>query len=208
MKEYEVNRNTGLLICLSGPSGVGKGTVIERLLQNGTRLEHSISLTTRRPRPGETDGVSYYFVTQEDFEKQLAAGEILEHDNYCGNYYGTPRKPIVEKLNAGIDVIMDVTVPGSLATLENFPAAVSIYLLPPSFSELRRRLSNRGTETPEVVERRMRKAESEVRQASHFDYIIVNYELDETTRLINAILDAERHRSSRLNGIAEEILLE
>jgi guanylate kinase len=208
VKRAGPNRKNGLLICLSGPSGVGKGTVIERLKANGTCLEHSVSITTRSPRPGEVDGLSYYFVTEAEFEEKIAAGEILEHDRYCGHYYGTPRLPIVRKMAAGIDVIMDVTVPGSLATMANFPAAISIYLLPPSFSELRRRLCGRGTEPPEVVEQRMKKAEAEVRQASRFDYIIVNKELDETTRLIHAILDAERHRSSRQLGIAEEILVE
>ncbi len=208
MNQNECGGKAGLLICLSGPSGVGKGTVIECLKQRGTCLEHSISLTTRKPRVGEVDGQSYYFVSKAEFERKLEAGEILEYDCYCGNYYGTPKTPIINKMNKGIDVIMDVTVPGSIATIENFPAAISIYLLPPSFSELRRRLSGRGTEPPEVVEQRMDKAESEVRQAPRFDYVIVNRKLDETARLINSILDAERQRYLRQKGIEQKILIE
>ena len=139
-----VNFKKGLLICLSGPSGVGKGTIIEALKLAGTPLTHSISITTRQPRPGEIDNVSYYFRSREHFHELLETGEILEHDEYCGNLYGTPRAPIEALLAEGTDVIMDVTVPGSLETIVNF-LTPSYLLLPPSFSELRRRLTNRGT---------------------------------------------------------------
>lgn len=196
----------GLLVCLSGPSGVGKGTVIDALMFSDTQMEHSVSVTTRKPRLGEIDGISYYFTDREDFQSMLARGEILEHDEYCGNLYGTPRTPIIKRLQAGIDVIMDVTVPGSLETIRNFPDAISIFLLPPSFSELRRRLCGRGTESPEVIEQRMKKAVYEVRQAPRFNYIIVNEDVAETANIINRILSAERHRSIRMEGIDEIIL--
>lgn len=196
----------GLLVCVSGPSGVGKGTVIEALKAGGTRLEHSVSITTRAPRSGEIEGVSYYFRTADEFQNLLAAGEILEHDEYCGHWYGTPKAPILAKMAAGVDVIMDVTVSGSLETIRNFPDAISIFLLPPSFSELRRRLTNRGTECDQVIEQRMKKAVYEVRQASRFNYIIINEDVDRTAQVINQILAAERHRSARMQGVDDRIL--
>jgi len=200
------NFKRGLLICLSGPSGVGKGTIIEALKSAGTRMQHSISITTRQPRPGEIDNVSYYFRTRERFLELLDAGEILEHDEYCGNLYGTPREPIRRLMAAGTDVIMDVTVPGSLETIANFPDAISIFLLPPSFSELRRRLTDRGTESSDVIEQRMKKAVYEVRQAAKFKYIIINEDVNRTAAVIHHILDAERHRAERRIGIEDYIL--
>ena len=137
---------SGILLCVSGPSGVGKGTVIRRLRELRPGLVHSISATTRPMRPGEVDGVSYHFVTRERFEQMISSGEVLEYDEYCGNYYGTPLTSLLDSLSEGADVVMDVTVPGSLSVIDRMPEAVSIFLLPPSFSELRRRLENRGTE--------------------------------------------------------------
>lgn len=205
MTECELS-NKGLLVCVSGPSGVGKGTVIEALRAGGTRLEHSVSITTRAPRHGEIEGVSYYFRTAEEFRKLIAAGEILEHDEYCGHLYGTPKAPILARMAAGVDVIMDVTVSGSLETIRNFPDAISIFLLPPTFSELRRRLASRGTECEQVIEKRMKKAIYEVRQASRFNYIIINEDVEQTARVINQILEAERHRSARMQGVDDRIL--
>ncbi len=198
----------GLLVCLSGPSGVGKGTVIEALQQAGLSLDHSVSVTTRAPRAGETEGISYYFRSKNAFLEMLANGEILESDEYCGNYYGTPRGPVEEKLAAGRDIIMDITVPGSMEIIKNFPAAVSIFVLPPSISELRRRLRGRGTESAEVIEKRMAKMKDEVSRAHLFDYIVVNRDLAETVATIRAILMAEKHRSGRQTGTLKEALQE
>lgn len=203
--ELELKRK-GLLICVSGPSGVGKGTVIAAAKQMNRNLIHSVSVTTRSPREGEIEGVSYYFRSEENFEALLAAGEILEHDVYCGHYYGTPLRPIQDKLQVGIDIVMDVTVPGSLTTLGNYPEAVSIFLLPPSLTELRRRLVGRGTETPEVVEKRMSKAISEIGKAHHFKYILVNHDVQVTAQSILNIIDAEKHRAELMQGIEEVIL--
>lgn len=204
-REPELERK-GILLCLSGPSGVGKGTVIAAVKGKTLTLDHSISITTRAPRGTEQDGVDYYFRTKQEFEALLGEGEILEHDSYLDNYYGTPRQPIIDKLEAGRDVIMDVTVPGSLETIRNFPAAVGVFLLPPSFTELRHRLVTRGTETPEAIERRMQKSRHEVREARRFKYILVNYEVEKTADLILSILDAERHLAPNLAGIEELIL--
>lgn len=205
MMELEL-QNRGLLICVSGPSGVGKGTVIDAAKQLSRTLVHSVSVTTRDPRPGEIEGISYYFRSPENFEQMLAAGEILEHDVYCGNYYGTPLRPIEEKLKVGIDIVMDVTVPGSLTTMGNYPEAISIFLLPPSLTELRRRLVGRGTESAEVVEKRMNKAISEIGKANQFKYILVNHDVQMTAQTILHIIAAEKHRADRMKGIEEIIL--
>ncbi|NJP41086.1 guanylate kinase [Oscillospiraceae bacterium HV4-5-C5C] len=211
MKEAELG-SKGVVLCVSGPSGVGKGTVIaalQRLVRQNKQhqqIDHSVSVTTREPRSGETEGVDYYFRSREAFEQLLRQGEILEHDEYCGNYYGTPRAPILDRMNQGIDVVMDVTVPGSIETIRNFPAAIGIFLLPPSFTELRRRLEGRGTEKPEAIELRMAKAVIEIKQASRFKYIVVNYDVEETARQILAILEAERHLAVNMQGIEELII--
>lgn len=205
ISEHDLLKN-GLLICLSGPSGVGKGTVIDVLKKSGTQLEHSVSITTRVPRIGEVEGISYYFRTREEFLDLKQKGEILESDEYCGNLYGTPKSPIIDRMNNGIDVIMDVTVAGSLETIANFPDAISIFLLPPSFTELKRRLVGRKTETEDVIEKRMKQAVYEVSQAPRFNYIIVNENINDTASMINKILDTERHRSTRLKGIDQLIL--
>ncbi len=196
----------GILICVSGPSGVGKGTVITRLRGLKPDLVHSISVTTRAMRPGEVDGVSYHFVTRERFERMIADGEVLEHDEYVGNYYGTPLAPLEDMLSRGTDVVMDVTVPGSLAVMDRMRDAVSIFLLPPSFSELRRRLEKRGTERPEEMERRLEKARYELGKASLFDYVVTNDNVDRAAQLILSIAEAERCRYTRVAGIEDAII--
>lgn len=196
----------GILICVSGPSGVGKGSVIAGLGKLGERLVHSVSVTTRAPRPGEQEGVHYYFRSKEAFEAMLANNEIMEHDIYVGNYYGTPVAPIRRQLAEGIDIIMDVTVPGSLTTMQHFPDVVTIFLLPPSLSALRERLEKRGTEDKKVIDSRLLKAVDEIEMASRFQYNVINDDLDETCRAIKTIIEAERFRASRLNGIEKRIL--
>ncbi len=196
----------GILICVSGPSGVGKGTVIRRLRELEPGLLHSVSATTRPVRPGEIDGVSYHFVSRARFEEMIAADEVLEYDEYCGNYYGTPAAPLEEAISRGIDVVMDVTVPGSLAVLERMHDAVSVFLLPPSFAELRNRLLRRGTEQPEEMEKRLEKARSELGKASLFDYVVTNESVETAAGLIQSIIRAERSRYKRQAGIEETLI--
>ena len=196
----------GLLICVSGPSGVGKGTIIREVLRRRANMAHSISVTTRAPRPGEQHGVDYYFTDRQSFLRMLEAGEILEHDIYCDQYYGTPLKPLQKLVAAGTDVLLDITVPGSLAVMQNYPDCVTLCLLPRSLTELKNRLSKRGTETAEAMQKRLTKARDEVKMASSFQYVVVNDNLTETARQIQAIIDAEHCRYARLAGIEETIL--
>ena len=196
----------GLVICVSGPSGVGKGTIIKELKKISPEIVHSISVTTRNPRPGEKDGIDYYFRKPEEFEQMMKQGDILEHDCYCGNYYGTPRSQLIEATEKGYDVVMDVTVPGSLAVMKNFPDAITLFLLPPSFSELRRRLTCRGTEDKEIVERRLQKARDEIEKTSLFKYVVVNDQIERTADKILSIAEAERCRYEKIKGIEKYIL--
>ncbi len=196
----------GMLICVSGPSGVGKGTVIDQLKEILPSLSHSVSVTTREPRPDEVEGHSYFFRTKEEFEEMLENDEILEHDIYVGNYYGTPRKAIEEKVSQGKDIIMDVTVPGSLAILYKYSQACSIFLLPPSLSALRERLEKRGTESGDMIDSRLLKAVDEIEMASKFDYVVINHDIERTAQEIRHIIYAEKLRAERRPGIEEKIL--
>jgi guanylate kinase len=202
----EAAARRGLVICVSGPSGVGKGTVIRRLLERAPHLAHSISVTTRQPRPGETDGVEYYFRSREAFADLQSAGDILESDSYCGNLYGTPRQNLENLVSRGVDVIMDITVPGSLAIMTNYPEAIPVFLMPPSFTELERRLARRGTEDVSTMQVRLAKAREEIGKARLFRYIVVNDDLDDTVNSILAVICAEHLRSDRCPGLEATIL--
>lgn len=196
----------GLIVCLSGPSGVGKGTMIDKIHEIDPCIAHSVSVTTRSPRPGETEGVSYFFRSHAEFAQMLDSGEILESDSYCGNNYGTPRTPLNRMVGQGIDVIMDITVPGSLSVMKNFPEVITVFLMPPSYSELRRRLMKRGTEDERTMEQRLQKARDEIRQAELFQYVVVNDDLDAAARRILGIIEAERCRYSHMKGIEDQVL--
>jgi guanylate kinase len=199
-------KQRGLLFCLSGPSGVGKGTVIDEVRRRRPEVVHSISITTRPPRPGEIDGVHYYYRSQAEFQELLDRGEILEYDNYCGNYYGTPRTPLETMRDQGHDVLMDITVPGSLAVMENSKDVVMLFLMPPSLTELKNRLTKRGTESEAIVEQRLVKGRAEINKSNLFKYVVINDELTATVDRILAIIDAEHCRYERLEGIEEYVL--
>jgi len=189
----------GILIVLSGPSGAGKGTVLTRLFSERDDMFLSVSATTRAPRPGEEDGVQYYFVSRSRFEDMIASDELLEHAEYCGNYYGTPLKAVEERLAAGRNVILEIEVQGAMKVKSRCPDAVMVFIAPPSLKELERRLRGRNTEDGDTVERRMEKAKKEYAEIDRYEYLVVNDDIDTAARELGAIIDAERCRMSRLD---------
>lgn len=183
---------------LSGPSGVGKGTVCAALRKMDTELVYSVSATTRSPRTGEVDGVNYFFKTRDQFESMIAGDELLEFAEYCGNFYGTPREFVEQTLESGRDIILEIEVQGALKVKEKFPEGCFIFLLPPSLEELQSRIVTRGTETEEVIRSRMRVARDELALVEHYDYAIVNDEVEKACHRIQAILKAEHCRKERM----------
>lgn len=184
----------GQLIVISGPSGVGKSTVIRELLSERKDIYFSVSFTTRAPRVGEEDGVSYNFVSRETFEAMIDRDEFLEYAQYVDNYYGTSLKLIQEKLNAGVDVLLDIEVQGAAKVRAKCPDAVLIFIIPPSFEELSRRLHGRHTDKEEVIEGRLQKAREECGEIPKYDYLVVNDTVPNAAQEIIAILTAESCR--------------
>ena len=194
-----MKKQRGLLIVLSGPSGVGKGTVRKELFsQPDTNYEYSISMTTRNPREGEEDGVDYFFRTREEFEALIEQGGLLEHAEFVGNYYGTPLAYVHETLEAGRDVFLEIEVQGAAQIREKAPDALFIFLAPPSISELEQRLVGRGTETEDVIARRIATAREEVEMMSLYDYVVENDQVQNACDKINAIIIAEHCRRERV----------
>lgn len=194
-----MRKERGLLIVLSGPSGVGKGTVRKELFsQPNTNYEYSISMTTRLPREGEVDGVDYFFKTRTEFEALIEKGGLLEHAEFVGNYYGTPLAYVNETLEAGRDVFLEIEVQGAAQIREKAPDALFIFLAPPSISELRDRLVGRGTETEDVIAKRIATANEEVEMMNLYDYVVENDEVQNACERINAIIMAEHCRRERV----------
>ncbi|MHA6532498.1 guanylate kinase [Paenibacillus sp. BAC0078] len=181
----------GLLIILSGPSGVGKGTVCTALRPKMPELVYSVSATTRLPREGEENGVNYFFKTKEQFEAMIEADQLLEFAEYVGNYYGTPRDFVERTLESGKDIILEIEVQGALKVKEKFPEGIFVFLLPPSMDELKDRIRGRGTEHPDVISHRMSVAEDEIGLIRHYDYAVVNDEIDLACKRIESIIIAE-----------------
>ncbi|MDN5293558.1 MAG: guanylate kinase [Eubacteriales bacterium] len=187
----------GLLIVVSGPSAAGKGTVCRELLNCQPDLVFSVSATTRPPRPGEVDGKNYYFISREEFERMVAAGEMLEWAEVYGNFYGTPRKAVVEWLDQGRDVLLEIDIQGARQVRRQFPRGVFIFLMPPSLAELERRIRERGTETEEAVQRRLASAAAEIAACREYDYVVVNDRVEDAVAKIRAIITAEKCRVER-----------
>ena len=197
-----MKKQRGLLIVLSGPSGVGKGTVRKELFsQANTNYEYSISMTTRNPREGEVDGVDYFFKSRAEFEALIEQGGLLEHAEFVGNYYGTPLAYVNETLDAGRDVFLEIEVQGAKQIREKAPDALFIFLAPPSLSELKSRLVGRGTETADVIAKRIATAEEELEMMSLYDYVVENDEVANACDKINAIIKAEHCRRERVEKI-------
>ena len=190
---------TGLLMVLSGPSGSGKGTIVKELLSRYDTMRLSVSMTTRDPRPGEEDGVHYYFVTREQFEQTIAEDGFLEYAEYNGNYYGTPIAPVQNMLDEGKNVILEIEVQGAEKVMAKRPDLVSIFIGIPSMEELERRLRGRGTETEEVILQRLDAAHYELSRANLYQYFVLNDEVAAACDRIKTIIDAEYLRFSRVN---------
>lgn len=192
------------MLVMSSPSGAGKTTITRALLEKDDNLSMSISATTREPRPGEVDGVDYYFINRDKFEDMVAKGEFLEHAKVFDNYYGTPKGPVYDALNAGKDVLFDVDWQGARdlrhAARDD---QMSVFILPPSHDELERRLYTRAQDSEEVVEKRMSKAAAEMSHWGEYDYIVINAEIDKSVAEVEAILTAERLSRTRQTGLPE-----
>lgn len=195
----------GQLIVLSGPSGVGKSTVISELLGQRQDIYFSISFTTRQPRVGEEDGVHYRFVARAEFERMISASELLEHAEYVGNYYGTSLKVIEDKLDSGVDVLLDIEVRGAATVRAKCPEAILIFIIPPSFEELSRRLHKRNTDGEEVIAGRLQKARDEYQQIPYYDYLVVNDSVSNAAAEIFAILMSEDCRTKNRIHLIEGV---
>ncbi len=200
----EMNRR-GLLIILSSPSGAGKSTLAKRLMAWDPTLSFSVSATTRQPRTGETDGVEYYFKTKPEFETMVDAGEMLEHAEVFGNYYGTPKGPVEEAMNSGRDTLFDIDWQGGQQIRRSSLAkdVVSIFILPPSIADLESRLRGRAQDSDEVIAGRMAQSRDEISHWGEYDYVVVNRDVDEAEATLKTILMAERSRADRQPGLTE-----
>ena len=191
----------GLLIVFSGPSGVGKGTVRQEIFSTPDhKFEYSVSMTTRQKRPGEVDGVDYFFRTREEFEELIKNGQMLEYAEYVGNYYGTPLTYVNETLDKGIDVFLEIEVQGALQVKKNVPDGVFIFLTPPDLDELKDRLVGRGTDSEEVIRQRIERAKEEIALMREYDYAVVNDEVSLAAERVKRIIEAEHFRVDRVIG--------
>ena len=181
-------KNLKKLIIITGPSGVGKGTVVKELLDRNKDIWLSISATTRNPRIGEKDGENYYFISDEKFKDMIDKKEFLEWAQFAGNYYGTPLSTVNEKIEKGFIVLLEIEVEGAKQIKEKFPEALSIFLLPPSKAELEKRIRNRGTEKEEAIDRRLSRADYEIASSDEFDFVLTNHDVDETVKEVSKII--------------------
>lgn len=197
-------KNRGILIVVSAPSGCGKGTILSEILKDDS-FYYSVSATTRQPRDGEIDGINYHFITKNEFEDMINSGGMLEYAVYCDNYYGTPKNKIMEMLDSGRNVILEIEVQGAMKIKKICPDGLFIFINPPSAAELKRRLKKRGTESEEVISKRVSEAEKEMKYSNEYDYIIVNGVLEDAIADFRAIVRAEQLRTKRKNLNSMEV---
>lgn len=197
----------GALLIVSGPSGTGKGTIMDEYFKrySGDNSFLSVSATTRAPRCGEKEGVNYYYKTREEFEYLIANDGLAEWAEFCGNYYGTPKQPVMDMMSAGKDVILEIEVQGAMKVKKSFKDAACVFVLPPSFEELRRRLIERHTESIEVIDRRIERAKQEVLLIDNYDYILINDDLDAAVEAFRCIVKAEGQKVGKNINIINEV---
>ena len=196
MREVKMKRK-GIIIVVSGFSGAGKGTIMKALIAKYDQYALSISATTRKPRPGEENGREYFFVSNEEFEKLIKENGLIEHAGYVNHYYGTPRKFVEDKLNAGIDVILEIEIQGALQIKEQYPDAVLLFVMPPSAKELEKRLRGRGTESEEVIRQRLNRAVEESVGIENYDYIVINDKLEDAVEEVHGIISSAHNTPDR-----------
>ncbi len=195
----------GVLLVVSGPSGAGKGTICSMLREQLPDLGYSVSVTTRQPRTGEVDGVNYFFKTVDEVKEMISKDELLEYAEVYGNYYGTPRDYVMKQLEAGKDVLLEIDIQGALQVKKRFPEGVFVFIVPPSLDELSARIYKRGTDSEDVIKRRLASAASELTYAAEYDYIIVNDVAEKAADKVLTIMEAERYRVARTYFIVDKI---
>lgn len=194
-------KKTGQVIVISAPSGSGKGSVISGLLEKDKNLWLSVSTTSRKPRENDIPGVTYNFVTKEEFEKLIQEGYFLEYTNYVGNYYGTPKNKILEKINAGIDVILEIEIEGATNIKKLIPEAIFIFIMPPSLKTLVKRLKKRGTDSNDKIIERFHTAYKEINEVTKYNYVVINDDLKDAITKVEAIIQAEKCRVDRIEEV-------
>ena len=197
-------KNKGTLFVVSGPAGAGKGTICKEFIDKHKSAFLSVSATTRSPRPGEINGENYFFISKNEFEDMIKNDGLLEYACFCDNYYGTPKKAVEQRLMQGDDIILEIEVQGAMQIKEKLPHAVLVFIIPPTFEILRSRLEGRGTETPDVIEKRLARAKEEILLAGNYDYIIINDTVKNAVNHFCAIADAEKQKSKNMLHIIRE----
>ncbi len=197
--------DNGLLVVISGPSGAGKGTICKRLREVMKDLKVSVSATTRKPREGEKEGESYFFIDEEEFVNRINNDEFLEYAKVYGNYYGTPKEEVFKQLQDGNDIILEIDIQGALQVKKNCPRGVFIFILPPSLKELQNRIEGRGTDSKDSILKRMQCAYDELNYAFEYDYVVLNDQVDEAVEKIQCIINAEKNRAIRKDAIINKI---
>jgi len=197
--------NSGLLVVISGPSGSGKGTICKKLIEDLENIKVSVSATTRKPRVGEIEGKNYFFIDEETFKNKISNEEFLEYALVYGNYYGTPKKAVLKELENGKDIILEIDIQGALKVKENYPKGVFIFILPPSLEELKNRIEGRGTDSEEVIRRRLKCAYDELNYAFQYDYVVLNDEVEIAVDKIKEIVSAEKNKATRNQALIKKI---
>lgn len=195
----------GLLLVISGPSGAGKGTVCSAYMEAHPECALSVSATTRAPRPGEKDGVNYYFMSQEDFKEKIRNDGFLEHAVFCDNYYGTPKDAVMQMIDSGRDVILEIEVQGAMQVRSHYPEAVFIFVIPPTMEELENRLRGRGTESDEVIKSRLDRSKEELGYVHKYNYVLINDTVENAVKRLDAIINAEKCRIERKYDYIKEV---